>query len=200
MPNEAKLILDSAIDEAAQAITEGRDAVQGLRSSVVESNDLAPAIKSMGEELAAHGTNQNSAVLRVDVAGTPRSLNPLVRDEVYQIAAEALRNAFRHAHAQRIEVDIQYGDRQFRLRVRDDGKGFDPKALRGTVRPGHYGLNGMSERARLVGGELEVWSEVASGTEVELRIPASKVYTKSSIRGRLRLPEFFARKSTETKL
>jgi len=198
-PSEAKLTLDSAIDEATQAITEGRDAIEGLRASQLDTNDLALAIKSMGEELAAHGTNQNSAVLRVEVAGTPRDLNPTVRDEVFQIAAEALRNAMRHAQAQRIEVDIQYGDQQFRLRVRDDGKGFDPKALSGKVHPGHYGLNGMSERAKLVGGELNVWSEVDSGTEVELKISASNVYTESSIRGRLRLSGIFSRKSTEIK-
>ena len=90
--------------------------------------------------------------------GTPRNLHPILRDEVYRIAGEALRNAFRHAQARRIEVEIRYDEQQFRLRVRDDGKGIDPKVLDGEGRAGHYGLPGMRERAKLVGwqtGSLE---------------------------------------------
>ena len=145
-----KQTLDSAIDQAAQAITEGRDAVQGLRSSTVVTNDLACAISTLGEELATSETNQNSAVFHVEVEGTPRNLHPILRDEVYRIAGEALRNAFKHAQAQRIEVEIRYDERQLRLRVRDDGKGIDPKLLNEDGRAGHYGLRGMRERAKLM--------------------------------------------------
>jgi signal transduction histidine kinase len=120
----------------------------------------------------------------VDVAGTPRNLHPTVRDEIYQIACEALRNAFRHAQARRIAVEIRYDHRQIRLWVRDDGKGFDQKALGRSVRSGHFGLHGMNERAKLVGGDLDVWSEVDSGTQIELRIPASFAYAKSPARRR----------------
>jgi nitrate/nitrite-specific signal transduction histidine kinase len=98
----------------------------------------------------------------VDVAGTPRNLNPIVRDEIYQIA-----------------VEIQYDDPQFRLWIQDDGKGFDQRVLWGSARAGHFGLRGMNERARLVGGQLDVWSEIDSGTEVELIIPNSSAYAKS---------------------
>ena len=63
----------------------------------------------------------------VAVEGQTRDLRPIVRDEIYKIAAEALRNAFRHAHAGRVEVEIRYDTEQFRLRVRDDGKGIDPR-------------------------------------------------------------------------
>ena len=171
--------LDSAIDQAAQAITEGRDAVQQLRSSTVVTNDLALAVSALGEELAAVGTHQNSAVFRVEVEGTPRNLHPILRDEVYRIAAEAMRNAFRHAQAREIEVEIRYDERQLRLRVRDDGRGVDPKLLNGEGRPGHWGLRGMHERARLVGAHLDVWSELDSGMEVELSIPASLAYATS---------------------
>ena len=111
--------------------------------------------------------------------GTPRNLHPILRDEAYRIAAEALRNAFRHAQARQIEVEIRYDERQLRLRVRDDGKGVDPKLLREEGRPGHWGLNGMHERAKLVGAHLEVWSKLDSGTEVELSIPASIAYVTS---------------------
>src|SRR5208282_3539452 len=159
-PDEAQKTLGSAIDQAAQAITEGRDAVQGLRSSTVETNDLALAINTLGEELAACETNPNNAVCHVGVEGTPRNLHPILRDEVYRISGEAMRNAFKHAQAQRIEVEIRYDERQFRLRVRDDGKGINPKLLSDDGRRGHFGLRGMRERGKLIGGKLTVWSEL----------------------------------------
>jgi len=175
----AKQRLDSVIDQAAQTITESRDAVQQLRSSTVVTNDLPLAIGALGEELAAEETNPDSALFRVEVEGTPRNLHPILRDEVYRIAAEAMRNAFRHAQARQIEVEIRYDERQLRLRVRDDGKGVDPKLLHEEGRPGHWGLNGMHERAKLVGAYLSVWSELDSGTEVELSVPASIAYATS---------------------
>jgi signal transduction histidine kinase len=178
-PAEAKQRLDSAIDQAAQAITEGRDAIQGMRQSTAETNDLALAITTLGDELAADETNGNSAALRVGVEGTPRDLHPILRDEVYRIAGEALRNAARHAQARKIEVEIRYDHRQFRVRIRDDGKGIDPKVLKDQGRAGHFGLHGMRERANLVGGKLEVWSELDSGTEIELSIPAKIAYAKA---------------------
>ncbi len=177
-PEEAKEILASAIDQAEQAITEGRDAVQGLRSSTVETNDIAEAIKSIGEELANGTTSQPPPVFRLEVEGMSRNLHPILRDEVYRTASEALRNAFRHAQARKIEVEIHHDDRKFRLRVRDDGKGIDLDVLGGDGRAGHYGLYGMRERAKLAGGKLAVWSEIDSGTEIELTIPAAVAYAK----------------------
>ncbi len=178
-PIEAKEKLDSSIERAVDAITEGRDTVQGLRESTVQSNDLARAINTLGEELISAPANSGSPVFRVTVEGEARNLHPILRDEVYRIAAEALRNAFRHAQAQHLEVEIRYDDQQFRLRVRDDGKGMDAAVLSGRGPEGHFGLNGMRERAKLAGGNLTVWSEVDAGTEVELRIPAGIAYTAS---------------------
>jgi signal transduction histidine kinase len=106
-------------------------------------------------------------------------LHPILRDEIYRISAEALRNSFRHAHARQIEVEIRYDDQQFRLRVRDDGKGIDPPVLAAHRRAGHYGLPGMRERAKLIGGNLALWSEVDGGTEVELTVPAATAYSGS---------------------
>jgi len=179
--SEAKEKLDSAIEQAAEAITEGRDAVQGLRDSTVQGNDLALAISTLGEELAADSTNHRPA-FRVAVEGESRNLHPILRDETYKIAAEALRNAFRHAQAQQIEVEIRYDNEQFRLRVRDDGKGINPAVLSRERSEGHYGLPGMRERATIMGGKLVVWSEVDAGTEVELRVPASKAYATAQRR------------------
>ena len=179
----AKQELESAINDAGEAITEGRDAVQDLRSSTLVTNDLAGAISALGQELAANQAGNGSASFRVEVEGTPRDLHPLLRDEVYRIAAEALRNAFRHAKARHIESEILYEERQLRLRVRDDGNGLDPAVVRGEGRPGHFGLHGMRERATLIGARLDVWSKLHSGTEVELTVPASRAYAISRAAG-----------------
>jgi len=175
-PTDAKEQLDSAIEQAEEAILEGRDAVQGLRASALEKNDLAKAISTLGDELATDSNNHPSARFHVSVEGESRELHPILRDEVYRIAAEALRNAFRHAQARQIEVEISYDDREFRLRVRDDGRGFDPASSANQGREGHYGLPGMRERAKIVGGKLALWSEVGAGTEVDLQIPAGTAY------------------------
>jgi signal transduction histidine kinase len=196
-PEEAKRSFESAMDQADQAITEGRDAVQGLRSSTVDTNDLALALNTLGEELAGNESNPNSVEFHVVVQGTPRNLHPILQDEVYRIAGEAVRNAFNHAQAQWIEVEIRYDEREFHLRVRDDGKGIDPKLLKEGGRPGHYGLRGMRERAKLMGGKLTIWSALESGTELELGIPASRVYETGALR--TWLLEKFSGKDTEMK-
>jgi len=198
-PEEAKRSFESAIDQAAAAITEGRDAVQGLRASTKVTNDLASAITTLGKELAASESNANAAEFHVEVEGAPRDLHPILRDEVYRLSLEALRNACKHAQAQRIEVEIRYDERQLRLRVRDDGRGIDPKHLEEEGRAGHHGLRGMRERAKLMGGKLTVWSELDSGTEVELRIPASRAYETFLARRRSWLAERFSGRDTEVK-
>ena len=174
---QTKQKLDNVIDQAAHAIIEGRDAVQGLRSSTMEKNDLALAIRTLGEELAAAESGPHRPEFTVQVEGTPRDLHPILRDEVYRITGEGIRNAFLHAEAKHIEVEIHYDDRQLRVRVRDDGKGIDTNLLGDGAPEGHFGLRGMRERAKLIGGKLTVWSELEAGTEMELSIPASHAYT-----------------------
>jgi signal transduction histidine kinase len=115
----------------------------------------------------------------VKVDGVRRDLNANVRDEAYRIAGEALRNAFRHARAKRITVEMRFDPRHFQLSVSDDGKGIDDDAM--TRRhSGHFGLHGMRERAQLFGGKLEVWSKLGSGTQLDLSIPGAVAYDSSS--------------------
>jgi len=175
---EAQQVLEAAVDDAAQAITEARDAVQDLRLSPTVTSDLAKAIEVLGEELRAYQTSANGAAtdFSVRVDGTPQDLRPMLRDEIYRITGEALRNAFHHARARRIEVEIEYDTRQVRTRVRDDGIGIDATVLSQEGPPGHFGLRGMRERSKGIGGQLDVWSERGAGTEVELTIPASVAY------------------------
>ena len=179
-PDEAKRTLDSTIDQTTQALIEGRDAVQQLRQTGLATNDLACAIGSLGKSLA-DALNGDAPTLHVEVEGKPRDLLPITRDEVYRIAGEALRNAFRHARARQVEVEIRYDRQQLRLRIRDDGRGIDPQFLRADDLSKHYGLRGMKERARLLLGTLTIWSEVNSGTEIDLTVPSSGAYAKPGL-------------------
>jgi signal transduction histidine kinase len=179
-PEEASQALDGALVTAEQAISESRDAIHDLRSEPVAQNDLAHLLTAMGQELASsQDANRNSPNFSVTVEGERQTLSPSLQDEVYRIAREVLRNAFRHARARHIEAEIRYDDRRLRLRIRDDGKGIDPKVLEGGGRAGHWGLPGVRERAKQIGARLDFWSEAGAGTEVQLTVPASVAYGTS---------------------
>jgi signal transduction histidine kinase len=184
---EAIQTLDRALDGAEQAIMEGRDAIRDLRSPAPAVKGLVEEIKSLGEELVAKNGNKDAAQFRVVIEGTAQTLNPNVHIEIFRIAREALRNAFSHSQARRIETEVAYSSNLFRLRIRDDGKGMGPDVTNRGERIGHWGLEGMRERAERLGGELELWSEPGAGTELELRIPASIVYQSSATRNNFRL-------------
>jgi signal transduction histidine kinase len=112
------------------------------------------------------------------VNGTRRILSPILQDEVYRIGCEALRNAFRHARASHIEVEITYDSRDLRLRIREDGQGIERNILQEGAKAGHWGLPGARERAQRIGGLFDIWSDAGAGTEIELTIPASRAYAK----------------------
>jgi len=181
-PELAKEKLDGAINEAARAITEGRNAVQGLRESTIGTSDLTDAIGALGADLASARGDGPVPAFQVTVEGEPRPLHPILRDDIYKITAEALRNAFRHAEATDVDVEIRYDRDQFRLRVQDDGKGFDAARLPRQEAAGHYGVPGMRERAALMGGTLTVWSKEGAGTAVELCVPSRSAYVKTPSR------------------
>jgi len=174
----ARKKLESVVDMAEKAIAEGRDTVQDLRSSRAATNGLAASLCTLADGLTANESNENAPGVKVEVEGEQRELHPIVCNEVYRISAEALRNALRHAHATGIEVEIRYDDQRLSLRIRDDGKGIDQQILADKARAGHYGFRGMHERAKRVGGNLEVWSRPDAGTEIHLTIPASTAYSK----------------------
>jgi signal transduction histidine kinase len=178
-PVEAEQALKIAMDRAAQAITEGRDAVQELRSSTLSNEDLVPALTSLGEEMtalhSASETEQTPATFRLLVEGAPEPLHPILQDDLYRIAREAVGNAFCHARAKSIEADISFGERILRLRVRDDGIGMESNVSRGG-RDGHWGLAGMRERAKNIGARFDLWSQAGAGTEIEVVVPAAIAY------------------------
>jgi signal transduction histidine kinase/ligand-binding sensor domain-containing protein len=178
-PAKAVEALDGALDRADQAIVEGRDAIQNLRSSTVVSNELAQEITTLAAELNDGNGRKGATTFSMSVEGSPRDLHPIVRDDIHRIAREALRNAFRHSQADRIEAEVTYGSRELRLRIRDDGKGIKPQHL-SEGRASHWGLTSMRERAVQIGAQLSLWSEVGAGTEVELRIPGALAYRAPS--------------------
>jgi signal transduction histidine kinase len=149
--------------------------VKDLRAAECDVADLAQALEQEGEQLA----QLTPLKFRLSVQGTPRALHPIVREEGSLIAREALRNAFRHSGAKNVEVEVTYGEAAFNVRVRDDGHGISASVLEAGGRPGHFGLAGMRERAEKLGGKLEIWSKPATGTEIDLRVPARVAYRTS---------------------
>jgi signal transduction histidine kinase len=185
-PGAAAESLDTALQMGDQALDEGRDAVQNLRSSF-DDHDLATSLSAIGTELGAQADSPSKPQYRVVVEGRRRELTAVVRDEAYRIAREAICNAYQHAKARHIETEVTFGDADLTIRVRDDGLGVDPQVLARGQRAGHWGLPGMRERSEGFGGRLHLWSEVNAGTEVELRIPAHVAYAQppASISSRL---------------
>ncbi len=190
-PAEASQTLDRAIGVTQQAITESQDAITDLRPAPTASSDLGGLLMATGKELETTGNpNGTGATFGLTVEGERQTLSPILQDEVYRIALELLRNAFRHACARRVEAEVRYDDEQLRVRIRDDGKGMDPEVLKKGRRPGHWGLLGAKERAQRIGAHLDIWSEAGAGTEVQLSIPATVAYKNSHDRPRFR---FFRR-------
>jgi signal transduction histidine kinase/ligand-binding sensor domain-containing protein len=165
-------LLEKSIDRADRLLTESREKVKDLRPSPAESKTLEQALAIEG----THFAERNGAALRIDVRGTLRQLHPLVREEALLIAREALGNAFTHAHATHIEVEITYGEDALEIRVRDDGAGISSEVLTVGGRPGHFGLLGIRERADQLGAHLTIWSRTGAGTEIALCVPSAIAY------------------------
>ncbi|MBV8051418.1 MAG: PAS domain S-box protein, partial [Acidobacteriaceae bacterium] len=177
-PEEAMRTLDDAIGETKKALNESRNAIQGLRSEPIANGNLAELLASTSRELADSNASEHPPVFDLIEEGERQLLSSTVSNEICRIALELLRNAYQHAQAKRIEAEIRYGDSMFRLRIRDDGKGIDPKVLKEGGRAGHWGLRGVRERADRIGAHLDLWSEPGSGTEGQLLVPASIAYER----------------------
>jgi len=166
--------MEEALDYADRVLIEGRDRVWSLRSSAVSLTDLPAAFRRVAEELPPG----REVKVKTVVEGAVRELHLMVLEESYSIGREALINALRHSEGTNIEVKIIYHPTHFQLRVRDDGRGIDPDVLEKEGRDGHWGLQGMRERAGRIGGQIELRCRrrPGSGTEVELTIPAKIAY------------------------
>jgi signal transduction histidine kinase len=176
-PEEAptRPLLKRALELMRRVNEEGRNALRGLRSSGWEFHDLEQAFLRVPQELEI----REGIDFRVTVQEQPRMLHPFIRDEAYRIGREALVNAFRHAQARNIEVELEYAPNFLRILVRDDGCGIAPDVL-SMGREGHWGLPGMRERAARIGAKLKVLSSAANGTAVELSVPAQTAFQAQS--------------------
>ena len=183
IPNDhsAHSAMEKALGRADDVLLEGRESVRNLRFESLTNSDLAEEF-----EIYAQANSQDKAIeFSISTVGSPRALQPIVRDEVLKIGREALLNAFKHSHASRIEVEITYAPNRFEMRVRDNGEGIDPKIVE-SGRPGHWGLLGMRERANQAGGQLNVWNSQGAGVEIELTIPSKIAYPPARVRLRRR--------------
>nr|WP_297354628.1 histidine kinase [uncultured Caldimonas sp.] len=168
----ARRMMDDALEQADRVLLEGRDRLAGLRGVDKTPGSLADVLCTAGEELMAeYGTR-----FRLERHTGLRELQPVVAEEAYWIGREALLNAFQHAGAGEVLVELTYGADVFRLCVRDDGGGMDPQVLSAGARRGRWGLPGMRERARRLGARLSIHGVQDSGTEVELVVPAALAY------------------------
>lgn len=157
-----------------QATEEGRNALSLLRTSTTETNDLAGAFRRAAEGCQLRET----AEVTFSVVGDAKEMHPIVRDEVYRIGYEAIRNACQHSGATRLEVELSYAH-DLSVRVKDNGSGIEP-VVAAEGRQGHFGLQGMRERAARIGAKLTIVSSANSGTEITLVVPGAIVFRKAS--------------------
>jgi|SRR5579863_1698260 len=152
-PAEAKTMLESALEPADDPLTESREAIQNIRSSHASHPNLSHALASVLEEVqgAFPEDTWSRPTCSIVVEGKEQILRESVMMEVCRIAREALRNAFQHAQASRVEMEISFRDGELRLSLRDDGRGIEPSLLANGARSGHWGLIGMRERAARLG-------------------------------------------------
>jgi signal transduction histidine kinase/ligand-binding sensor domain-containing protein len=171
----AKPTLGRVLELMRHVIDEGRNVLQGLRSSQGGPLNLEQTFSQIRQEFNI----PDETAFRVIVDGQPCPIHPVSRDEIYRIGREALINAFRHSRANEIDLEIRYSAKQLRLLVRDNGCGIEPHVLE-SGRDGHWGLAGMRARAERIGGRLRVWSRSSAGTEVELSVPAHVAFQTTS--------------------
>jgi signal transduction histidine kinase len=167
--------LEHVLDDASQALGEGRERLQELRAGAADALDAALA-GMIARLRDVHRATGDVPAADLHTEGEARPLLPAAAEEVAAIAHEALRNAFAHADAARVRVTLGYGRRALTLTVRDDGAGIDSAVLRAGGKAGHWGLVGMRERADRLGATLAVDSAPGRGTTVTLAVPAARAY------------------------
>ncbi|HEX8895640.1 MAG TPA: two-component regulator propeller domain-containing protein [Terriglobales bacterium] len=171
----AKPLLKRVLQLMGTVTEQGRNTLRGLRTTEMDNQSLETAFSRLRQEFPL----DNNTDFRVIVDSVKRPLRPIIRDEVYRIGREALVNAFMHASAKRIEVEVEYASRHLRVLVRDDGIGIDPNVLH-SGREGHWGLLGIRERSKRIGASLRLRSRTGAGTEVDLTVPGSIAFEKGS--------------------
>ena len=165
--SDARASVEEAGGQTRASLAEVRDAIWNMRSQVLETGDLASALNGVLHSMVDRG--QIKSELRV--IGEPRRFAPVVENNLLRIGQEAITNAAKHARAGRIEVVLNFEERQFELCVSDDGQGFDPSHP--PASEGGFGLVGMRERAAALNGTLHVHSAPGMGCAIKFTLPLS---------------------------
>ena len=160
----AQGIVQQAMGRARATLADARQAIGDLRKTQLSAPDLTSALR----DETAHFTDATGIPCALDSA-LPDLLSNELCEHVLRAVAEGLTNVARHAQARHVWVSVQEVEDWLVVEVRDDGVGFDPVAA--LARAGHYGLIGLRERARLVGGTLDIASRPGDGTRLTLRLP-----------------------------
>jgi signal transduction histidine kinase len=172
----AKQPLRRALELIGKASEESRITLRGIRSSQLGDLELGQALSRVPQELAASA----DVGFRVRVEGRPRSLRPVLLDDVYRIGREAIVNAFQHAGATNIEVEVEYAADRLRVVVQDNGCGIDAQLLQ-SGKAGHWGLKGIRERAERIGAKLNLFSNPGAGTQVVLTVAAELAFEHKDV-------------------
>jgi PAS domain S-box-containing protein len=155
------------VEQVKAILQEVRQFSRDLRPSILDDLGLIPSLEWYFEELnRTHGIK-----ISMHVQGNREQLRPEVRVTLFRIIQEALRNVIKHADAFHARVVIAYGEGEVRVTVSDDGQGFDSKPLGDLLRIGKLGVAGMHERAKLLGGKVDIESVEGKGTTVYITIP-----------------------------
>jgi signal transduction histidine kinase len=160
-PQKARSTLEESLKEAHSGLGETRRALQALRASPLDDLGLSLAVRTVVEDAAA----RTNLALNLSVADKLPSLSPDVEQCIYRVAQEAVTNVAKHARAKTLTVNLESTAEKVTLTVHDDGVGFDVDK---EGKENDYGLEGMQERAQLVGGELTISSKPGDGTTVKL--------------------------------
>jgi signal transduction histidine kinase len=171
-PEPARVLIEQALQQADDALAEGRERVRDLRANDQQEQDLAAAIGVAAWRLR----EADGVVPQIVVSGAVRKLHPLVYEEVLAIACEALANAYRHAQANRIEVRLHYGQRALQMAVSDDGAGIPAEVIAAGGRDNHWGICGMHERAERIKARLLLDSQPGGGTVWRLTLAGGLAY------------------------
>lgn len=180
MPKDAngRERLRYALKMAEQLLVEGRNEIMDLRVPPTSST-LFDALSEFGHTLTAMGSH----AFEPRLTGTPRPLKPRIHEEIYAIGREALFNAARYAGADLITLHVDYSRQELLLTVRDDGCGMTRDRTPDDKEESHWGLQGILERAKLMGADLHVSSETGRGTTISLRIRKALAYERKSKNG-----------------